>query len=205
MADLPDWYTQVQGVTLEASSFRSGLDADKPASPAAGEIWLARDTGYLYVCNTAGSWDKVAKLYLELAGGTMTGAIAMGTHKITGLDAPTANADAARKLDVDTVDAKLDDVSFSQPSRAFGTIYQNGAKIRVVNAVIRGSTGTDNSEARLESVSPPTIVVATLNFKSGVANEAHTMTFFVPPNWYYSIENTLGTPVLSYVREWDLL
>ena len=39
--------------------------------------------------------------YLPTAGGTMTGAIAMGGNKITGLAAPTENADAARKQDVD--------------------------------------------------------------------------------------------------------
>ena len=39
---------------------------------------------------------------LPLAGGTMTGAIAMGTNKITGLGDPTANQDAATKNYVDT-------------------------------------------------------------------------------------------------------
>lgn len=39
---------------------------------------------------------------LPLAGGTMTGAIAMGTSKITGLGDPTANQDAATKNYVDT-------------------------------------------------------------------------------------------------------
>ena len=38
---------------------------------------------------------------LPLAGGTMTGAIAMGTNKITGLGTPTANTDAATKAYVD--------------------------------------------------------------------------------------------------------
>ena len=42
---------------------------------------------------------------LALAGGTMTGAIAMGTNKITGLGTPTANQDAATKTYVDTADA----------------------------------------------------------------------------------------------------
>ena len=38
---------------------------------------------------------------LPLAGGSMSGAIAMGTNKITGLGTPTANADAATKAYVD--------------------------------------------------------------------------------------------------------
>ena len=42
---------------------------------------------------------------LPLAGGTMTGAIAMSTNKITGLGDPTANQDAATKAYVDTQDA----------------------------------------------------------------------------------------------------
>ena len=42
---------------------------------------------------------------LPLAGGTMTGAIAMGTSKITGLGDPTTAQDAATKAYVDTQDA----------------------------------------------------------------------------------------------------
>jgi hypothetical protein len=42
---------------------------------------------------------------LPLAGGTMSGIIAMGTSKITGLGDPTANQDAATKAYVDTADA----------------------------------------------------------------------------------------------------
>lgn len=41
--------------------------------------------------------------YLELAGGTMTGAIAMGGNKITGLADPTVDADAVNKKYVDAV------------------------------------------------------------------------------------------------------
>ncbi len=40
---------------------------------------------------------------LNLTGGTMTGAIAMGTNKITGLGTPTANQDATTKVYVDTL------------------------------------------------------------------------------------------------------
>ena len=44
---------------------------------------------------------------LALSGGTMTGAIAMGTSKITGLGTPTADADAATKAYVDAATAGL--------------------------------------------------------------------------------------------------
>jgi hypothetical protein len=44
---------------------------------------------------------------LALAGGTMTGAIAMGTNKITGLGDPTSDQDAATKAYVDAATAGL--------------------------------------------------------------------------------------------------
>jgi len=51
---------------------------------------------------TKGYVDTADALKLNLVGGTMSGAIAMGTNKITGLGTPTANADAATKVYVDT-------------------------------------------------------------------------------------------------------
>jgi len=44
-------------------------------------------------------------LKLNLTGGTMSGAIAMGANKITGLGTPTATTDATTKTYVDTADA----------------------------------------------------------------------------------------------------
>ena len=49
--------------------------------------------------------NNALALKLDLAGGTMSGAIAMGTNKITGLGAPTNVNDAATKTYVDTADA----------------------------------------------------------------------------------------------------
>lgn len=64
----------------------------------------------------SGSSDATTKAYvdaadalkLNLSGGTMSGAIAMGTNKITGLGTPTADADAATKAYVDGVAQGLD-------------------------------------------------------------------------------------------------
>lgn len=45
--------------------------------------------------------------YLKTAGGTMTGAIAMGNNKVTGLGAPTDGGDAANKTYVDSAIANV--------------------------------------------------------------------------------------------------
>lgn len=45
-----------------ATSITSGLDADKPAIPAIGDMYGATDTQKLYVCFTAGTWTKVSYL-----------------------------------------------------------------------------------------------------------------------------------------------
>lgn len=55
--------------------------------------------------------DTADALKLNLSGGTMSGAIAMGTNKITGLDTPTNTADAATKGYVDTSISNLIDTA----------------------------------------------------------------------------------------------
>jgi hypothetical protein len=55
--------------------------------------------------NFAGTVTTALATKLPLAGGTMSGAIAMGTSKITGLGDPTSAQDAATKTYVDTADA----------------------------------------------------------------------------------------------------
>ena len=47
--------------------------------------------------------NNALALKLDLAGGTMSGAIAMGASKITGMADPTANQDATTKIYVDTI------------------------------------------------------------------------------------------------------
>lgn len=61
---------------------------------------------------------------LPSTGGTMTGPIAMGWNKVTGLAAPTANTDAATKAYVDAIKAV--------PA---STTADNGKFLRVVGGV----------------------------------------------------------------------
>lgn len=39
-----------------SGAFDTGLDANKPASPTAGDLWFATDTGIFYRCITGGTW-----------------------------------------------------------------------------------------------------------------------------------------------------
>jgi len=74
---------------------------------------------------------------LPLAGGTMSGAIAMGTSKITGLGDPTLSQDAATKTYVDTADALKLNLSGGTMS---GAIAMGGSKITGLGTP---ATGTD--------------------------------------------------------------
>jgi hypothetical protein len=57
---------------------------------------------------TKGYVDTASALKLNLTGGTLSGAIAMGTNKITGLGTPTADADAVTKSYVDAIAQGID-------------------------------------------------------------------------------------------------
>jgi len=74
---------------------------------------------------------------LPLAGGTMSGAIAMGTSKITGMGDPTANQDASTKAYTDTQDA-------TKLNLSGGTM--TGAIDMGANKVTSTYTPTDNAD-----------------------------------------------------------
>jgi hypothetical protein len=90
-------------------------------------------------------------LKLSLTGGTMSGAIAMGTAKITGLGTPTANQDAATKLYVDSTVATKQNL-FDYSGSAIGasplTIDDvKGGVAEFTNVIARNTSAT----LRLES------------------------------------------------------
>jgi hypothetical protein len=102
---LSDSRTYINNAIAALRSSWSGASA--PASPVAGQIWIDTDTNIVSMYNGA-AWHTIGDAdvdnfgLLALAGGTMSGAIAMGNNKITGLATPTAATDASTKGYVDT-------------------------------------------------------------------------------------------------------
>jgi hypothetical protein len=102
---LSDSRTYINNAIAALRSSWSGASA--PTSPVAGQIWIDTDTNVVSMYNGA-AWKIIGDAdvdnfgLLALAGGTMSGAIAMGTNKITGLGTPTAATDASTKGYVDT-------------------------------------------------------------------------------------------------------
>lgn len=135
---------------------------------------------------------------------TFTADQPMGTHKITGLAAPIASADAARKTDVDTVNAKLDDCSHAEPARSIDTIYQNGSKIRIVTISV-SYDNTYQSRVLIGSGTPPTTQIIITDNEGAGTGMSMNFTFVVSPNWYYKLETMDGSPGVQEWQEWDLL
>jgi hypothetical protein len=104
---------------------------------------------------------------LALAGGTMTGAIAMGTNKITGLGTPTDAADAATKAYVDSaaqgIDWKASVRAATTTNVTLASDLENGDTLDGVTLatgnrilVKNQSTGSENGIYVVEASGAPT-------------------------------------------------
>jgi hypothetical protein len=103
------------GITNSEISASAAIDLSKLAALTASRVLVSDGSGVVapssVTSTTLGFLDATSSIQtqlnakLALAGGTMTGAIAMGTNKITGLGDPTALQDAATKNYVDNQDA----------------------------------------------------------------------------------------------------
>jgi len=93
---------------------------------------------------------------LPLAGGTMSGAIAMGTNKITGLGTPTASTDAATKGYIDT--------TVLAPSNLTGPITSIGAATSIASQT---GTGTKFVVDTSPTLVTPVLGVATATSING--------------------------------------
>jgi hypothetical protein len=96
---------------------------------------------------------------LPLAGGTMTGAIAMGTNKITGLGTPTVSTDAATKAYADSIVA-------TAPSNLTGPITSVGAATSIASQT---GTGTKFVVDTSPTLVTPVLGVATATSINGTS------------------------------------
>jgi hypothetical protein len=124
---------------------------------------------------------------LPLAGGTMSGAIAMGTNKITGLGTPTTSTDASTKAYVDTM-----------LPLAGGTM--SGAIAMGTNKITGLGTPTASTDAATKGYIDTTVLapsnltgpITSVGAATSIASQTGTGTKFVMDN-----TPTLITPVLG--------
>lgn len=146
-------------------------------------------------------------LKLSLAGGTMSGAIAMGTKKITGLGDPVADQDAATKNFVvdqkqetlgtsTTVDSEANDFvyahAYSAPTDGYVTAWdETGGTIKVDGFV----GGTDDPAGAGTNVAA-----------NRVATAGHWtfITFFVPKGQFWEVTTAGGSDGNATIR-WQAL
>ena len=140
--------SQIPGIALHTTTVVNSQAAMLAISGAdAGDIAVRTDINKTFVltaspASTLGNWQELltptdsvlsvdgntgaitlSGTYLAKAGGTMTGALAMGSNKITGLGTPTATGDAATKDYVDAVAGSATAAAASAAAAA--TTYDN--------------------------------------------------------------------------------
>lgn len=138
-----------------------------------GQFLLQTDTGNLFVDLSSTSRLQVKdSTKLPLSGGTMTGAINMGSKKITSLATPTESTDAATKGYVDTVSGgQLDPSTFATKEELNGKLDKTGGTTTwfdltsnqsiILNARTSVTIGTTNDTTGSISINTKSLKIPT--------------------------------------------
>ena len=129
--------------------------------------------------NYAATTTTALATKLPKAGGTMTGAIAMGTNKVTGLGAPTAGTDATTKTYVDAGDAlqvlkagdTMSGVLAMGANKITGLADPTAAQDAVTKAYV-DTTNASNTAAAGSASAAATSATASANSATASANSA---------------------------------
>jgi hypothetical protein len=138
-----------------------------------GQFLLQTDTGNLFVDLSSTSRLQVKdSTKLPLSGGTMTGAINMGSKKITSLATPTESTDAATKGYVDTVSGgQIDPSTFATKEELNGKLDKTGGTTTwfdltsnqsiILNARTSVTIGTTNDTTGSISINTKSLKIPT--------------------------------------------
>jgi trimeric autotransporter adhesin len=147
--------SQLPSIALHQTSVVNSQAAMLALTADTGDIAVRTDVSKTFVltaspASTLGNWQELltsdavtsvdgqtgnvslASTYVNVTGDTMSGALAMGTNKITGLGTPTNSADAATKNYVDT--------AVIAPSNLTGPITSVGSATSIASQTGTGST-----------------------------------------------------------------
>jgi hypothetical protein len=138
--------------------FRS---ATAPASPVAGQLWLDTSSGnVLKIRNAANSaWvsllsntESAGGGSLPLSGGTMTGAINMGSQQITALAAGSASTHAVNKSQVDAREHLVTVTTGAVSGTATKLLAVAPSGMTIVNAYVVNPTTISTSATNYWSI-----------------------------------------------------